>query len=38
MHDLGLGYAGEFSTALGEASYEVSKRLAGLLGAHPQVP
>jgi hypothetical protein len=33
MHDLGLGYAREFSTALRKASYEVPERLVGLLGA-----
>jgi hypothetical protein len=38
MHDLGLGYAWELNTALEEASYEVSERLVGLLGARPQVP
>jgi hypothetical protein len=38
MHDLGLGYAWELSTTLGKATYEVSERLVGLLGAHPQVP
>jgi hypothetical protein len=38
MHDLCLGYARELGAALGEASYEVPKRLAGLLGARPQVP
>jgi hypothetical protein len=35
VHDLGLSYARELGTALGEASYEVPKRLVGLLGAHP---
>jgi hypothetical protein len=38
MHDLGLSYARELGTSLGEASYEVSERLAGFLGARPQVP
>jgi hypothetical protein len=33
MHDLGLSHARE----LGKASYEVPERLAGLLGARPQV-
>jgi hypothetical protein len=37
MHDLGLGDARELSTTLGEASYEVPERLAGLLGAHAHV-
>jgi hypothetical protein len=37
MHDLGLGYTWEFSTTLGEVSYEVPERLAGPLGACPQV-
>jgi hypothetical protein len=37
VHDLGLGHAREFSTALGKGSYEVLERLAGLLGARPQV-
>jgi hypothetical protein len=38
MHDLRLSYTRELGTALGEASYEVLERLAGLLGARPQVP
>jgi hypothetical protein len=38
VHDLGLGHARELSTALGEASYEVPERLAGLLGACAQIP
>jgi hypothetical protein len=38
VHDLGLGHTREFSKALGKASYEVQERLAGLLGARPQVP
>jgi hypothetical protein len=38
MHDLRLSYARELSAALGEASYEVPERLAGLLGARSQVP
>jgi hypothetical protein len=38
MHILGLSHARELSAALGEASYEVLERFAGLLGAHPQVP
>jgi hypothetical protein len=38
MHNLRLGYTRELSTTLGEASYEVPERLAGLLGALPQVP
>jgi hypothetical protein len=33
VHNLGLGYTRELSTKLGEASYEVPKRLARLLGA-----
>jgi hypothetical protein len=33
MHDLGMGHAREFSTAL-----EILERLIGLLGARPQVP
>jgi hypothetical protein len=37
VHNLGLGYAREFSTALGKAPYEVPERLAGLLGARLQV-
>jgi hypothetical protein len=37
MHDLGLGHTRELTTTLGEASYEVPERLAGLLGARPQV-
>jgi hypothetical protein len=37
-HDLGLGYAQVLGTALGEAPYEVPKRLTGLLGARLQVP
>jgi hypothetical protein len=38
MHYLRLGYARELGATLGEVSYEVPERLAGLLGAHPQVP
>jgi hypothetical protein len=38
MHDLGLSYARELGTTLGEAPYEVPERLVGLLGACPQVP
>jgi hypothetical protein len=38
MHDLDLCYAWELGTTLGEALYEVPERLAGLLGARPQVP
>jgi hypothetical protein len=38
MHDFGLGHARELRAALGEAPYEVSERLAGLLGACAQVP
>jgi hypothetical protein len=38
VHDFGLGDAQELSTTLGEASYEVSERLTGLLGACAQVP
>jgi hypothetical protein len=38
MHDLGLSYARELRAALGEAPYEVPKRLVGLLGACAQVP
>jgi hypothetical protein len=38
VHDLGLGYTRELSTALGEASYEVPGRLARLPGARSQVP
>jgi hypothetical protein len=37
MHDLKLSHARELGTALGKASYEVPERLAGLLGARPQV-
>jgi hypothetical protein len=37
VHDLGLSYAREFSTALGKMSYEILERLVGLLGARPQV-
>jgi hypothetical protein len=33
VHDLELSHARELSTTLGEASYEVPKRLTGLLGA-----
>jgi hypothetical protein len=33
VHDLRLGDARGLSTTLGEAPYEVSERLAGLLGA-----
>jgi hypothetical protein len=33
MYDLGMGYARELRAALGEASYEVPERLAGLLGS-----
>jgi hypothetical protein len=33
VHDVGLGDARELRAALGEASYEVPERLAGLLGA-----
>jgi hypothetical protein len=36
--DLGLGHARELCTTLGEASYEVPKRLAGLLGTRAQIP
>jgi hypothetical protein len=38
MHDLGLSYTRELGAVLGEAPYEVPERLAGLLGARPQVP
>jgi hypothetical protein len=38
VHNLGLRYAPELRAALGEASYEVPERLAGLLGAGVQVP
>jgi hypothetical protein len=38
VHDLGLSYARELRAALGEAPYEVPKRLAGLLGACVQIP
>jgi hypothetical protein len=38
VHDLGLSHAREFSTTLGKVPYEVLERLAGLLGARPQVP
>jgi hypothetical protein len=38
MYDFGLGHARELHAALGEATYEVPKRLAGLLGARAQVP
>jgi hypothetical protein len=38
VYDLGLGHARELRAALGEASYEVPERLAGLLGACEQVP
>jgi hypothetical protein len=38
VHDLGLGHARELRAALGEAPYEVSERLAGILGARAQVP
>jgi hypothetical protein len=37
MHDLRLSYARELGAALGEASYEVSERLAVFLGARSQV-
>jgi hypothetical protein len=35
VHNLGLSGARELSTTLGEASYEVPERFAGLLGARP---
>jgi hypothetical protein len=38
VHDLGLRHTREFSASLVKAPYEVPERLAGLLGAHPQVP
>jgi hypothetical protein len=38
VHDLRLGHARELRAALGETPYEVPERLAGLLGAHAQVP
>jgi hypothetical protein len=38
VHNLGLRHAWELRAALGEAPYEVSERLAGLLGARAQVP
>jgi hypothetical protein len=38
VHDLGLSDAQELSATLGKAPYEVPERLAGLLGARPQVP
>jgi hypothetical protein len=38
VHDFGLRHAWELRTALGEASYEVPERLAGLSGARAQVP
>jgi hypothetical protein len=38
VHDLGLDDARELRTALGKAPYEVSERLAGLLGARTQIP
>jgi hypothetical protein len=38
MHDFRLRHAWELRAALGEASYEVPKRFAGLLGARAQVP
>jgi hypothetical protein len=38
VHDLGLSYARELRAALGEAPYEVPKRLAGLMSASAQVP
>jgi hypothetical protein len=38
VHDLELSYAQELRAALGEASYEVPKRLAELLGACAQIP
>jgi hypothetical protein len=34
VHDLRLGHARELRAVLGEVSYEVSERLAGILGAH----
>jgi hypothetical protein len=37
VHDLRLRHARELGTALGEASYEVPERFAGLLGAIAQV-
>jgi hypothetical protein len=38
VHDLGLGHTQELCAALGEAPYEVPKRLVGLLGARAQIP
>jgi hypothetical protein len=38
VHDLKLRHAWELRTTLGEASYEIPKRFAGLLGARTQVP
>jgi hypothetical protein len=38
VHDLRLSHTRELRAALGEASYEVPERLAGLLGACAQVP
>jgi hypothetical protein len=38
VHNLRLGDARDFRTALGEAPYEVPEQLAGLLGACAQVP
>jgi hypothetical protein len=38
VHDIGLGHARELCAALGEVSYKVLERLAGLLGARAQIP
>jgi hypothetical protein len=38
VHDLELSHARELGTVLRKASYEVSKRLAELLGACAQIP
>jgi hypothetical protein len=38
VHNLGLGHTWELHAALGEVSYEVLERLAGLLGVCSQIP
>jgi hypothetical protein len=38
VDDLKLSHTREFGKALGKAPYKVPERLAGLLGASPQVP
>jgi hypothetical protein len=38
VHNLGLRHTWELRAALGEAPYEVSERLFGLLGAGAHVP